>query len=71
MVAIICFPQTNFLPEGQGKTYTKKKKDLTKYFPNGIHSAKVLNNAVTVFQEINYHPKPGKDFPYGFKSLQV
>ena len=26
MAAIICFPQTNFLPEGQGKTYTKKKK---------------------------------------------
>ena len=70
MAAIICFPQTNFLPENQGKTYTNKK-NLTKYFPNGIHSAKVLNNAVTVFQEINYHPKPVKEFPYSFKSLQV
>ena len=86
MAAIICYSQTNFKPTGQGKTYTENQKDLTKDFPNGIHSAEVLNNPITVFQEINFQPPPGKvlavgkypnqsQFPApggaGFKSLQV
>ena len=80
MATIKCFPQTHF--NGDGKTYYTNQPDLTKDFPNGIYSAKVTVNSVTVFEETKYETQPGnrlpigdypdrKEFPLGFKSLTV
>ena len=76
MATIKCFPQTNF--NGTPKTYNTSQSDLTEDFPNGVYSAIVLINFVTVFQEVNFKPLPGiqlsvGEYPdtKGFKGLQI
>ena len=81
MATISCFSETNY--EGYTQEYSTDQRNLTKDFPNGIYSAKVATNPVTVFQGTHYkHPSamlavgeyPNQtQFPggTGFKSLKV
>ena len=78
MATITCFSQTNL--QGYSNTYNTDQPDLTKDFPNGIHSAQVEGNAVIVYPEINYQGVGAvlevgiHNFPpgtVGFKSLKV
>ena len=52
MATITCYSQTNF--QGYSQVYSTDQPDLTQDFPNGIHSARVVTNPVTVFQGTNY-----------------
>ena len=72
---------TNFAKTHLNKIFDKS--NLTKDFPNGIYSAKVVTNPVTMFQGTNYNPPSATlavgeypnqtQFPggTGFKSLKV
>ena len=85
MATITCYEQTNFQPDKTKKVYKTDQVDLTKDFPNGIHSAIVtINGPVTVYQEVGYqglseelavgqYPNQSKFPPgeAGFKSLKV
>ena len=81
MATITCYKDSNCQPT-PGKTYTTDQPDLTEDFPNGIGSAEVRTNPVTVFQYIKYegesrvlkvgrYDDKSKFPPGGFQSLKV
>ena len=81
IATITCFSETNY--KGYWQQYSTDKSNLTKNFPNGIYSAKVVTNPVTMFQGTNYKPPSATlavgEYPNqmqfhggtGFKSLKV